>query len=366
MTIKSEEFRWEVINEWMRLGSINAVVAQHEGLSRECVRRWVNRWKATKRVDAQPSTGRPPALSEAAREQAYELMLGERRLAAKEVAVELKEMGLVDRILDKKTIVTHVQRVAACRGNRIYFRRGKPRVGLTEATKAKRLAFAKANMGRDWSNVLFSDRKKFVFKWPGSKVDLTGRWEVVGEETHGVFQPTHPQVLNGYAAISVHGVTTCHVVAGTSKFKHSHVNKKGQPARNITSGQYELVLNHTFLPQGQRHFAGKHSWVLQQDGDPSHRVASKVLAQWNKEHRKQVELLQNWPPNSPDLNPIENIWAWVQREVYKMGCTSFDAFKAAVISRLESIPKAMLSNYIKSMPARLAEVIKNKGGKTRY
>jgi hypothetical protein len=366
MPIKSESLRWEIVEAWKDLKNISAVAARCGNVSRACVRRWVNRYLATKHVDAKPSTGRRPALSQAAREQAYELMFGESRLTAKDTALKLKEMGMVDRVVIKKTVLAHVQRVAAARGNRIFYRRGKPRVGLTAATKAKRLAFAQANANTDWTKVLFSDRKKFVFKWPGSRVDLTGRWEVMGEESEGVFQPTHPQVLNGYAAISVHGVTTFHVVAGTSKFKHNHANKKGQPARNVTSGQYAAVLRDTFLPQGEKHFTAQSSWVLQQDGDPSHKVASRMIAQWNKEHRKQVHLLQNWPPNSPDLNPIENIWALVQREVYKIGCNSFDDFKAAVIFELQSIAPAVLSKYILSLPNRLAEVIKNKGGKTRY
>jgi hypothetical protein len=39
--------------------------------------------------------------------------------------------------------------------------RGKPRKGLTPATKAKRLAFARKNLNKNWATVLFSDRKRF-------------------------------------------------------------------------------------------------------------------------------------------------------------------------------------------------------------
>jgi hypothetical protein len=361
----SQEERWRIVLAWKRHKSINKV-SRLLGYTRVCVRRWVDRYNCTGCVYASPNRGRKPALSPTAGDAAYELMLGGRHLVAKDTAVELHCMGLVDYVVDKRTIITHLMHAAVRKGARVHFRRGRPRIGLTQATKSKRLAFAEANKARHWDIVLFSDRKKFVFKWPGSCVAQSGTWEVVGGEIEGVHQPTHPQVLNVYAAFCGRGVTNVHVVAGTSKYKHSHCNKKGKPAKNITTSQYVEVLQHTFLPQGQRLLAGKPSWVLQQDGDPTHKVASKVLDDWNKKHRKQVELLRNWPPNSPDLNPIENIWAYVQRLVYKKGYTTFDAFRSGVIQELESIPQSMLHNLIKSMPKRMAEVIEKGGGKTRY
>jgi hypothetical protein len=49
-------------------------------------------------------------------------------------------------------------------------------------------------------------------------------------------------------------------------------------------------------------------WFFQQDNDPAHRLASSYLKAWNAKHASSVQLLKNWPPNSPGLNLIENIW----------------------------------------------------------
>lgn len=158
------------------------------------------------------------------------------------------------------------------------------------------------------------------------------------------------------------------MVAGTSKYKHQDTNEKGAPAKNITKSQYRRVLTETLLPGGQRVFGvpGLTRWLLQQDGDPTHVVAKEVVTQWNKSNTSTVEVLGNWPPNSPDLNPIENVWAYVQARVDKLGCASFEDFTAAVIGELTHLRRPMLVRLVNSMSQRMAAVVANEGGKTKY
>ncbi len=73
-----------------------------------------------------------------------------------------------------------------------------------------------------------------------------------------------------------------------------------------------------------------------------------------------------WPPNSPNLNPNENLWGWLDQRLDSIGCESFAAYSNAVLQQLAMVPKALLSGQVKIMPRRMAEVIRLKGEKIKY
>jgi hypothetical protein len=235
-----------------------------------------------------------------------ELLLDGTQSTADQVASQLRSEGFTKTAVHKSTVIRSARSVAERRGTRLRSVSTFPTKRLNQATKEKRLKFAKENITRRWDNCMFTDRKKFNFSFPGVPVK-DREWLLSGQQRQAG-KVNHASVVNIYAGITRWGVTKCHIVAGTSKHKSVFKNKKGDPSKNITSAEYKEVVQNTFLPEGKRLFStqGIATWVLQQDNDPTHKVASEVVREWNSKHASSIILLPNWPPSSPDLSPIDN------------------------------------------------------------
>ena len=85
--------------------------------------------------------------------------------------------------------------------------------------------------------------------------------------------------------------------------------------------------------------------------------------------RQELEMrCHQHPPNSPDLNPIENIWAHMKYRIAKEygHITSVKAMKHVVLHLWEEFGDHRWDHLIESMPDRIQVVIKAKGGSTSY
>jgi transposase len=102
--------------------------------------------------------------------------------------------------------------------------------------------------------------------------------------------------------------------------------------------------------------------IVMEDGAPVHKGACKKP----RKDLKWTTYLH--PPNSPDLNPIENIWAWMKHEISakNLYVTSKAEMQRIVIEMWENFSDIKWDGLIASMPERIKAVIKAKGGPTRY
>ena len=104
--------------------------------------------------------------------------------------------------------------------------------------------------------------------------------------------------------------------------------------------------------------------IFQHDNDPKH-TSKETMQTLSK---LGLEVMQ-WPSQSPDLNPIEHIWALLKRRLV----TNYDCPPSGMVElwrRVEetwnSITKEDCLKVIDSMPDRIRAVIDAKGGYTKY
>jgi transposase len=80
---------------------------------------------------------------------------------------------------------------------------------------------------------------------------------------------------------------------------------------------------------------------------------------------KNIPLL-DWPGNSPDLNPIENLWHVMKNEVARKDTSSIQKLKDAILQVWTNFSTSYLENLASSMPKRLQDVLQSKGEPSKY
>ena len=130
----------------------------------------------------------------------------------------------------------------------------------------------------------------------------------------------------------------------------------------FTSKDFAVVVRRRLGPLLRVEFPLRRRFRILLDGEPLLHAppAQAAFAQFG------IEVLPNWPAYSPDLNPEENIWPWVLRQLRnrKHYTTSFAAFKAKVLSLVRAFPGK--EKLIGSMTARLQQCKDRKGAMTKF
>ena len=105
----------------------------------------------------------------------------------------------------------------------------------------------------------------------------------------------------------------------------------------------------------------KENVIFQQDNAPCH-TAHKI-----RDFFEQNSIIvMKWPPNSPDLNCIENLWSWLDNQLSKIQILNLDQLQFEITKILSNVPVEICNNLVDSMPTRIKECRDNMGGITRY
>lgn len=239
-----------------------------------------------------------------------------------------------------------VRKILFKRGLKSYCSRKKP--FLSRRMRKQRIEFCKKYShlsALDWSSFIFSDESYIEINL-NSMMNRVRRFP-----TENPFSPRfttktvkHPLKIMIWGCFNRRGPGRIYACEGT-----------------MNSNHYLNVMESKLLPTINDYGLGGNVYHLDDSARP-HR--SKKIIDWHKENNiKKIE----WPGNSPDLNPIENLWAILKRKLRSKRSTT----KRELLSNIlkvwhNEIPEEVFKNLSDSMPNRIKKVLENKGNSTKY
>ena len=202
---------------------------------------------------------------------------------------------------------------------------------LTEEQKHARVQWAIQHKDDDWSRTIFTDETCYqLFR------NTIRRWSR-NANTEVKRIPKNKQKIMVWGGTSIKGLIGYH------SFK------------TIMDGSYYVqILQDHLIPNARRQFGRR--WRLQQDNDPKNksRLAQQFLS-------SEVPEVSDWPSNSPDANPVENLGLFIKRRVEKRKTTNLEELNKFLHEEWVNIDVVVLNHLINSMKSRCLELIKSKG-----
>lgn len=333
----SSEKRFEIVI-LRKMGKSISEIARMVGVSRNGVRTTLKRKSETGRNDDRKRLGRPRKTTERT-DKLIKLISNRNRFkTSPEITAEINNM------LSKPISVQTTKRRLREVGLNGCVAVKKPL--LSKANIKKRLLFAKQHQHwtiDQWKTVLWTDEPKFEMF--GSRRRQFVRRKV-GERCNS--KCILPTVKHGGGSVMVWG-SFCHDGVG-ALVKINGILKKEQ---------YHSILQRSAIPSGIGLIG--HGFILQQDNDPKH---TSKLCKHYLEKKEEEGILETmaWPPQSPDINPIELLWDELDRQVRKQCPSNQNDLWNCLNTAWDHLEPRTLQKLVERLPKICAAIIKARGG----
>lgn len=316
-----------------------AEIAKVINRSRYTIRNIIKRFQGGNSLRNRHRTGRPRKITEREERKIVRTVKKKPKITASEISAMLRADDNLN--VHSETVRRALKRAGL--SSRIA--RKKPLISKKNKKLRKEFAIEYIRKTEDfWDTVMFSDESKFnIFHCDGRvRVWRKPKCELDADKVQAT-------VKHGGGGAMIWG---CMASSGVGEL----VFIDGIMDKMI----YLDILKNNLKTSAQRLNLGA-NWRFQQDNDPKH--TAHVVKQWilyNTPHTLST------PPQSPDMNPIEHLWAELENRIRRHHISSKPELKRILSEEWAKIDSDVTRKLVHSMPNRLREVLRQKGGSTKY
>ena len=286
--------------------------------------------------ESKSRSGRPKKTNERQRNSLVRNVYQEPSISSNEILSQSLNYGISSRT---------IRRILYNKGLRSF--RSRPKPLLTNRMLKSRLNFANEykDMGNDfWDRVIYADESYFEIKL-SSLMNTIRRFKSSNPFSTLYTKKTvkHPLKIMIWGCFNSRGMGRFHICDGSR-----------------TSIKYREVLENYLLSTIRD--LNIENPILLDDSAKPHRT--NLIKTWLTDNN--IESIK-WPGNSPDLNPIENLWAILKFKLRRRSINSKRKLIEEVIKIWNyEVDSQLLKDLSDSMQSRIKELLKNKGNVTKY
>ena len=328
-------------------------IATQLNIKKDTARKIWNRYLERNDCENAPRSGRPKAMSE-----------GDIRLLKRHLQHDrdTRRQPLAEVIVDLNlSVCPKVLRTVIVEDIGMGHRIQRKRPWLSKEQKAARLRFAKKYIHltlEEWRRIIWTDEMSMQ---TGPNQGRIWVWRYPEEEY--LEDCCGATVIPGFQKVKVWGAMRYGELSELVVLPE----RKGEG--KIDSMEYcDIILNGELTTFWMNAMEDQGYVMVMEDGAPYHRGVASV-------RRKELEKCGwigwgpgTWPSNSPDLNPIENLWHILRGNIRKRKHQprNRNQLIEALLEEWKKLDIDVINTLIDSMPRRLQAVIDAKGGSTKY
>ena len=316
------------------LGVSISKIAKLYKKSRSAIYRIIDKYKAGKVLGRKPGCGRLRKTSKIQDKMILREVKKDRKTTGVEIRAAL-QLNISDRTMRRRITETKIFKS--------YWATKKP--FINEVNRARRVAWCQAHENwtvEQWRNVIWSDESPFVLRF-NKKVRVWRRHNERYNPECTIASVKHDKKIMVWGCFAACGAGNIYRVQGI-----------------MEQIQYREILEDQLLPSAEDLFP-EGGWIFQQDNDPKH--TAKLTKKWFGD---AGVLILDWPSQSPDLNPIENLWSILDANLKDRRPQNEEELFEILKEGWKNLSTDLLERLSDSMPRRIQAVIDANGYATKY